>query len=77
MHLSVVTPFGREANVSNIEIIEYLARQLNEVTAERNAAIADLDEVSRGDADICRFCKGCRGDETLGCTGFEWRGIKK
>lgn len=69
--------------MSNIEIIEYLARQLNEVTAERNAAIADLADALDGDLAMCQYCKK-RGDSDLcdcvgwiGKTGFEWRGIKK
>ncbi len=61
-----------------LPIVQELREQLDKVTAERDAAIADLKQAKAG-CDFCKYAFGfsCRCEEPCVINElWEWRGIK-
>ena len=61
-----------------LPIVQELREQLDRVTAERDAAIADLKQAKAG-CDFCKYALGfsCRCEEPCVINElWEWRGIK-
>lgn len=55
--------------------IETLTAEIERVTEERDAAIADLKSACEDSGDACHICKHLPCKETHGhCIGWEWRG---
>lgn len=62
-----------------LPIVQELREQLAKVTAERDAAIADLKSIKVGLCDFCKYADGniCRCEEPCNINdNWEWRGIK-
>ena len=57
-------------------------KELERVTAERDAAISDLEWETIGTPRACDYCKNrensqCKRNLLYGCCKWEWRGIKE
>ena len=65
-----------------ITAIEALRADLARVTAERDAAISDLECETTGTPRACDCCKNrekswCKKNLLYGCCKWEWRGLRK
>lgn len=51
------------------------ATAIENLLAERDAAVEDLTRICEDNPDVCQYCKHMPCTETHGrCIGWEWRG---
>lgn len=54
------------------------ATAIENLLAERDAAVEDLTRICEDNPDVCQYCKHMPCTETHGrCIGWEWRGPQK
>lgn len=72
-----------ENPVPNIGYVDQLKKQIKQLAAERDAAVADLTELVKGCGEsYCEYCEYndknyCEGRCWTRNEGFKWRGVKE